>query len=681
MLVVTAGLLASALTARPARAQERGVRATQPQPSDSASSYHALVVGNDNYASLPKLKTAAADAREVERVLRETYGFRTRLLVNATRAQIVAALSAYRRELDSNANLLIYYAGHGYNDRDADKAYWLPVDATPDDVSNWIIADEITTGIRVTPARHVLVVSDSCYSGMLTRGIGVSPSSPAEREQFLQRMSAGHSRTLMASGGDEPVADGGGGGHSVFAAALLRGLRQMDKPRYTASELFNNYIIEPVAGRADQTPVYNPLRNSGHESGDFVFTKVNSGDKTADAVADAPPARVDPEQRELAFWNSIQSSTDAEDFKDYLARYPEGLYAGIARRRVTALSAEKSFVSESKPAPTSTPTGTPSVTKSEPERTSACSSDVDTKAALYSDFLQRYKSSPDQQKAAYETGSEYLSNFGGCADENDRKVAAFIQSWVGKYEAAVVNFNCVDAFNKRDYSKAFRECGSILSRRPDDVGTALLLARAGYANASLSEPNKSLNADAARAARRAVELIQSGKTPAQWEPFPSREEALGFLHYAQGIFMLEGSPSDAAAEFIKAAQSDSRFAREHSTYTYLASIYEANELNPLVDRYNATFPPGESVPAARASQYNAMLAQLGKVQDRIIDALARAASILESDAGANANTKATVMSRLNTYYAERHGGKTDGLRELVSRVMSRRLMFNGNEFK
>jgi formylglycine-generating enzyme required for sulfatase activity len=201
---------------------------------------------------------------------------------------------------------------------------------------------------------------------MLTRGLTVSPSSPVEREQFLQKMSAGRSRTLMASGGDEPVADGGGGGHSIFASALLSGLRQMERPRFTASELFSDYVIERVAGRADQTPVYNPLRNSGHESGDFVFTKIKLDDKSA--AADTPPARVDAEQRELAFWNSVQNSSDAEDFKDYLARYPEGLYAGIARRRVAALSIAPKPVptpeprSTPLPRPTPTPTLTPTPT-------------------------------------------------------------------------------------------------------------------------------------------------------------------------------------------------------------------------------------------------------------------------------------------------------------------------------
>src|SRR5437868_4343824 len=307
-LFVVSLLLTSLLWPPTARMQQRGLTTGTGSANANAGHYYALVIGNSACTSLPKLKTAEADARAIERLLHESYGFQTKLLINATRAQIVAALSAYRRELDGNANLLIYYAGHGYNDHDADKAYWLPVDATLDDVSNWIIADEITTGIRVIPARHVLVISDSCYSGTLTRSLGFSSPRPSEREQFLQRMAAGHSRTLMASGGDEPVADGGGSGHSIFAAALLRGLRQMDKPQFTAAELFNRYIVESVAGQAEQTPIYDPLRNSGHESGDFIFVHVKTVGSDAAATVNVPPApaTVDSAAFELSYWNSIQ---------------------------------------------------------------------------------------------------------------------------------------------------------------------------------------------------------------------------------------------------------------------------------------------------------------------------------------------------------------------------------------
>ena len=273
----------------PTKAQEgRGVGMSTPP---AAGRYYALVIGNNAYTSVPKLKTAEADAREVAALLKDSYGFETRLLLNATRQQIMSAFNSYRRELTPDANLLVYYAGHGVNDKDADKAYWLPVDATLDDQSNWIIADEITTALKVIPARHVLVISDSCYSGTLTRGLSDSLPRPTEREQFLQRMAAGRSRTLMASGGDEPVADGGGGGHSIFAGALLRGLKVMDKGQFTASELFRYHVQESVAGRANQTPEYNPLRNSGHESGDFIFERVQAGDKTAEVKPPAKPPK------------------------------------------------------------------------------------------------------------------------------------------------------------------------------------------------------------------------------------------------------------------------------------------------------------------------------------------------------------------------------------------------------
>ena len=49
--------------------------------------YHALVIGNNNYQHLNKLKTAANDAEAVANVLRHDYGFDVTLQVNATVCQ------------------------------------------------------------------------------------------------------------------------------------------------------------------------------------------------------------------------------------------------------------------------------------------------------------------------------------------------------------------------------------------------------------------------------------------------------------------------------------------------------------------------------------------------------------------------------------------------------------------
>jgi hypothetical protein len=246
---------------------------TTPVTMTAAGRYYALVIGNDRYQYVRGLKMAETDARAVAALLENKYGFSTKLLLNATRQDIISAINIYRRTLDPNDSLLVYYAGHGYYDHEVDRAYWLPVDARPDDNSNWISADDITGNVRGVVAKHVLIVSDSCYSGTISRAVSVSVAEPAGRLRFLQKMMAGKSRTLMASGGNEPVTDGGGGGHSVFARAFLTGLDQSDKSTFTATELFQDFVQERVAGGAKQTPEYSPLRNSGHESGDFVFVR------------------------------------------------------------------------------------------------------------------------------------------------------------------------------------------------------------------------------------------------------------------------------------------------------------------------------------------------------------------------------------------------------------------------
>jgi len=237
--------------------------------------YYAIVIGINNYRSpLSTLVTPVNDARAIAAVLTESYGFQVKLLLNqeATRVHILDAIIQFRDTLDENDSLLIYYAGHGYSDRASDKAYWLPFDADSVYSSNRIIADELTTDVRVQNARHVLIISDSCYSGGLSRDAD-SPTQSAGRTVFLNRMLKSRSRTLMASGGDEPVSDRGTDGHSVFAYAVIRSLQQAVQPVFTASDLFYGSVRQQVAGKSDQLPQYSVIRNSSHDEGDFVFVK------------------------------------------------------------------------------------------------------------------------------------------------------------------------------------------------------------------------------------------------------------------------------------------------------------------------------------------------------------------------------------------------------------------------
>ena len=245
--------------------------------------YYALVIGIDKYPSpMKESKTAVNDAKAIGNLLQDRYGFQVQYLLDedATRFSILDALSRYRNTLNENDNLLIYYAGHGYSDRDAEKAYWLPVDADSGTSPNRIIADDLTTGVRVLPSRHVLIVSDSCYSGGLSRDAD-APEHGGTQSAFIARMLKSRSRTLMASGGDEPVSDSGSNGHSVFANAVLQALERIDQPVFTASDLFYGSVRQQVAGRSSQLPQYTIIRNSDHDEGDFVFMRKAEPDSAA----------------------------------------------------------------------------------------------------------------------------------------------------------------------------------------------------------------------------------------------------------------------------------------------------------------------------------------------------------------------------------------------------------------
>jgi formylglycine-generating enzyme required for sulfatase activity len=247
-------------------------KSSDPQEAKATeTTYHALIIGNNQYKYLPKLKTARNDAIEVEKLLREKFKFQTEILLDATRASILGKINEMRKRLEEKDSLLIYYAGHGEYDRTVDKAYWLPVDAQKDDPTNWIMADDITSNIKRIAARHVLVVSDSCYSGTLGRQAVTELITTGGREGYLKKMMERPSRTLMASGGNEPVSDSGGGNNSIFTVAFLKSLKEIEKDAFTAEEIFHTRIKEIVAGKSDQVPEYGNIKNSGHEGGDFVF--------------------------------------------------------------------------------------------------------------------------------------------------------------------------------------------------------------------------------------------------------------------------------------------------------------------------------------------------------------------------------------------------------------------------
>lgn len=250
----------------------------------------ALIIANRTYlpeTGFSSLQTPVADAEALQSVLAARYGFETELrfsqgesfplfLVDATKDRIEDALYTLGQVAGENDTVLIYYAGHGVYDERTLNAAWVPVDATRP--YNYLSGATITEHVQRLRARKVILISDSCYSGALRSGgeaaAALAQVTAEDRNRTLARMAQMKSRVLITSGGTEPVLDLGGGGHSVFARALLTGLEKIDRDIFSAEELFHEYIRPMVAGRADQVPQMRPMDRTEHEpGGDVVFVR------------------------------------------------------------------------------------------------------------------------------------------------------------------------------------------------------------------------------------------------------------------------------------------------------------------------------------------------------------------------------------------------------------------------
>ena len=231
--------------------------------------YHALVIGIDNYKNLKPLKTAVSDAKAIAKVLTDNYGFKVTKLINPSHEDILDTLDELRETLKFKDNLLIYYAGHGWLDKEGDEGYWLPANAKKSRRSRWVSNASITTTLRALKAKHVMVMADSCYSGRLVRDAGVKIKN-ADTPEYFKQMSRKKARVVITSGGLEPVEDGKGE-HSPFARAFLKTLSE-NKGVIDGAKLFNT-IRRPVMVEANQTPQYSDVRRAGHDGGDFLFVR------------------------------------------------------------------------------------------------------------------------------------------------------------------------------------------------------------------------------------------------------------------------------------------------------------------------------------------------------------------------------------------------------------------------
>jgi uncharacterized protein len=240
----------------------------------AATRFHALVIGNAQYANLPPVPTAKTDAEAMAALLRDDYGFQVTTLLNATNAQILSKLYQLSQTLGENDNLVVYYAGHGKRDLRNRRGWWLPADAGADSgaKTNWLPNQEVSDRLALIAARHILVLADASYVGDITRGAPMpetAPMSAAQWTKYVEATKARRARLALASGADEPS-----GTTSRFTAALIEAMKKQ-KGVVPASRIHRDVVNALTADErvTSAVPTFAPLQSAFHDGVDFLFER------------------------------------------------------------------------------------------------------------------------------------------------------------------------------------------------------------------------------------------------------------------------------------------------------------------------------------------------------------------------------------------------------------------------
>jgi hypothetical protein len=211
----------------------------------------------------------------------------------------------------------------------------------------------------------------------------------------------------------------------------------------------------------------------------------------------------------------------------------------------------------------------------------------------------------------------------------------------------------------REYAKVIELGNQILSSDADNFFVLTKMVQAGF-NASQSGA-KSLTASAIPLARRALELLDSGKIKDP-SPFPSVSAARSFHNIALATMLLEGSPEEATALFLKLIRSE-ELKTEPTVYYYFGRGLLKGEYQKLTIEFKQKYDS-----KAETAEGKALLVRIDSVVEKIVDTYARAVAL--STSPEQQTGRAEILSQLTPIYKALHNNSDAGLDELIQSVLS-----------
>lgn len=249
---------------------------------------YAIAIGNEDYHSYQEglssesdVEFAVNDAEIFSEYCVSALGVEANnlvLLKNATSAKMKKEIDRIIKLASLNgkeAEIIFYYAGHGFPDEKTNESYIIPVDVTGMDVANGIKLSDLYASLSTSGAGRITVFMDACFSGggrnsglVKARGVKVTPANENLYDNLV---------VFSATSSDQTALPYKEKQHGMFTYFLLKKLQE-SSAECSYSEL-SSYITENVKywsiknNYKDQIPEVNCSVSVQDEWGQWSFRK------------------------------------------------------------------------------------------------------------------------------------------------------------------------------------------------------------------------------------------------------------------------------------------------------------------------------------------------------------------------------------------------------------------------
>lgn len=236
---------------------------------------YALVIATNKYDDWNDLANPIDDARTIESILVEKYGFKVEFLEDPTYEEIYAKISDYNtKKFKPQDQLFVFFAGHGVFDETLKEGFVVARDSKLEDKGRTTYIPHFILRQRLDniQCEHIFLVMDVCFGGTLdplvAKGRAIDPYAETPDRELIARKLSKHTRKFLTSGSKEYVSDGIAGKHSPFAAQFIKALKESGGK---GNRFFSLYDLVGYFERLTSIPRFGKFSEADDPTSDFVF--------------------------------------------------------------------------------------------------------------------------------------------------------------------------------------------------------------------------------------------------------------------------------------------------------------------------------------------------------------------------------------------------------------------------